>query len=169
MKNIFEQIMWQSRNFVILAVIFGLISAIILFVIASIDVFGVIVYVAKTYLNQLHPPHFHEEVIGGIIGAVDLYLIAVVMLIFSFGLYELFISKITSADKSGAGENILIITSLDQLKNKIGKVIIMVLIVQFFQKIGSIAFQTPLQMVYFAISVAFLAISLFLISKVSKH
>ena len=39
----------------------------------------------------------HSHILAHVITAVDLYLIGVVLLIFSFGIYELFISKIDIA------------------------------------------------------------------------
>ena len=96
-EKIFENGLWQSRFIVILAVIFGLLGAIILFLVASVDIFNVAKFVITTVVNGSHPEHFHEDIVAGIIGAVDLYLIAVVMLIFAFGIYELFISKIDAA------------------------------------------------------------------------
>ena len=132
LEKIFENTMWKARLFVLLPVIFGLIGAGILFVVASIDIFNVLSYTLDVYWNGLHPENFHEEIVSKIIGAVDLYLIAVVMLIFAFGIYELFISKIDAAEETSAGNNILAIHSLDQLKDKIAKVIVMVLIVSFF-------------------------------------
>ena len=130
LEKIFENTMWKARLFVLLPVIFGLIGAGILFVVASIDIFNVLSYTLDVYWNGLHPENFHEEIVSKIIGAVDLYLIAVVMLIFAFGIYELFISKIDAAEETSAGNNILAIHSLDQLKDKIAKVIVMVLIVR---------------------------------------
>ena len=134
-EKIFENGMWKTRLFVLLPVIFGLIGAIILFVVASKDIYEVLTYTIDVYANGLHPEKFHEEIVSKIIGAVDLYLIAVVMLIFAFGLYELFISKIDAAEDTKTGSTILAIHSLDQLKDKIAKVIVMVLIVSFFQKV----------------------------------
>jgi uncharacterized membrane protein YqhA len=108
--------------------------------------------------------------VSGIIGAVDLYLIGVVMLLFSFGLYELFISDIDAAKKvDGEESKILAIHSLDQLKDKISKVIVMVLVVGFFQKVGHIGYTTPLEMLYFALSIAAVAVGLFFLGKVGKH
>ena len=121
LEKFFENAMWKTRLFVLFPVVFGLIGAIILFIVASVDIFEVLVYTLDVYLNGLHPENFHEEIVSKIIGAVDLYLIAVVMLIFAFGLYELFISKIDAAENSKSGNNILAIHSLDQLKDKIAK------------------------------------------------
>ena len=169
LEKFFENAMWKTRLFVLLPVVFGLIGAIILFVIASVDIFEVLIYTLNVYLNGLHPENFHEEVVSKIIGAVDLYLIAVVMLIFAFGLYELFISKIDAAEETSAGNNILAIHSLDQFKDKIAKVIVMVLIVSFFQKVLHTNYDGALQMLYFALSIGILSAGLFFLGKVGKH
>jgi len=169
MEKIFEGSLWASRFIVILAVLFGLVGAIVLFIVASSDIFVVAKYVATTYLNAAHPEHFHQDVVGGIIGAVDLYLIGVVMLLFSFGLYELFISEIDVAkDEDGKENRILAIHSLDQLKDKISKVIVMVLVVSFFQKVGHTTYNGALDMLYFALSITAVAVGLYFLGKVGK-
>ena len=170
MEKIFESSLWATRFMVILAVVFGLVGAIVLFVVASFDVYETAKYVVNTYMNHAHPATFHEDVVGGIIGAVDLYLIGVVMLLFSFGLYELFISEIDAAkDESGEDNKILAIHSLDQLKDKISKVIVMVLVVGFFQKVGHTVYTGALDMLYFALSITAVAVGLYFLGKVGKH
>ena len=167
LERAFEGLIWNSRFIVILAVIFGLIGAIILFVVASMDIWGVAVYTFETIVTHAHPEKFHEDIVAGIIGAVDLYLIAVVMFIFSFGLYELFISDIDQAEGKN-GSKLLAIHNLDQLKDKIAKVIVMVLVVSFFQKVLHTDFTTPLEMLYFAGSITALAVGLYFLGKVGK-
>jgi uncharacterized membrane protein YqhA len=103
----------------------------------------------------------HGAVLGTIVGSIDIFLIAVVSLIFSFGLYELFISHINAAD-STESSNILDIGSLDVLKDKIGQVIIMALVVKFFQFILVMKMENITQMLYFAASVVILSLALFL-------
>ena len=165
MEAIFEASLWKSRMIVILAVIFGMIGAIILFLIASYDVYQMAVLTFKFFFQHYHPDNFHEILIGGIIGAVDLYLIAVVLLIFSFGIYELFISEIDDAEESEIGSKILAIHSLDELKDKLGKVVVMVLIVSFFKKVMHMDFGTPLEMLYLAGSILALALALYYMHK----
>jgi len=167
LEKIFEGTIWRSRYIVILAVVFGLLGAFVLFIVASMDIYAVATYTVKTIITHAHPEHFHEDIVAGIIGAVDLYLIAVVMFIFSFGLYELFISDIDQAE-NGKGSKILAIHSLDQLKDKIAKVIVMVLVVNFFQRDLHTEFKTPLEMLYFAGSIAALAIGLYFLGMVGK-
>ena len=169
MEKIFESTLWSSRFIVLLAVVFGLIGAIVLFAVASVDIFQTAKFVLTTYLTGAHPHNFHEDVVGGIIGAVDLYLIGVVMLLFSFGLYELFISDIDAAKADTGEENkILAIHSLDQLKDKISKVIVMVLVVGFFQKVGHTQYNGALDMLYFAFSITAVAVGLYFLGKVGK-
>ncbi|EDZ62981.1 protein belonging to UPF0114 [Sulfurimonas gotlandica GD1] len=169
MEKIFESSLWGSRFIIILAVVFGLIGAVVLFIVASFDIYDTAKFVLTTYINHAHPANFHEDVVGGIIGAVDLYLIGVVMLLFSFGLYELFISDIDVAKCEEGNENkILTINSLDQLKDKISKVIVMVLVVGFFQKVGHTQYNGALDMLYFALSITAVAVGLFFLGKVGK-
>jgi len=168
LEKLFEGAIWNSRFIVLLAVIFGLLGAVILFVVASMDIWGVAVYTFDTLITHAHPETFHEDIVAGIIGAVDLYLIAVVMFIFAFGLYELFISDIDQAEGKN-GSKLLAIHDLDQLKDKIAKVIVMVLVVNFFQRVLHTHFTTPLEMLYFAASITALAVGLYFLGKVGKH
>ena len=166
-EKLFEGAIWNSRFIVLLAVVFGLFGAVILFVVASMDIWGVGVYTFNTIITHAHPENFHEDIVAGIIGAVDLYLIAVVMFIFSFGLYELFISDIDQAEGKN-GSKLLAINSLDQLKDKIAKVIVMVLVVNFFQRVLHTNFSTALEMLYFALAITALAVGLYFLGKVGK-
>jgi uncharacterized membrane protein YqhA len=160
----FGTILWSSRLIAFLAVIFSLIGSIILFIIASYDIVDVAVMVFKFFFKNYHPDNFHADIVGGVVGAVDLYLMAIVMLIFSFGIYELFIGSIKEADESKTSK-ILEIHSLDQLKDKVAKVIVMVLIVNFFQRIMHLDFTTGTDMLYFAISILALCVGLYFLGK----
>jgi len=168
-ESIFEGAIWRSRFIVILAVIFGLLGAIVLFIVASMDIWHVATDTYSVITGGVHPKTFHEDIVAGIIGAVDLYLIAVVMFIFAFGIYELFISDIDEAMTNENKSQILAINSLDQLKDKIAKVIVMVLVVNFFQRVLHTQFTTPLEMLYFALSITALSVGLFFLGKVGKH
>ncbi len=166
-ERAFEWLLWEGRLFILSAVIFGMIGAIILFVVASIDIYEVARYTYGVMSSHQHPANFHEKIVGDIIGAVDLYLIAVVMLLFSFGLYELFISKIDPAENSESS-GILKIKDLDQLKDKLAKVIIMVLIVSFFKRVINMEYHGPLEMLYLSLSILALGLALFFMHKGSQ-
>ncbi len=137
--------MLASNSFTLFPVVFGLLGAIALFIIASYDVGKVLLEIYKYFfVENFHIENFHSEVVGEIVGAIDLYLMALVLYIFSFGIYELFISEITQLKQSKQSK-VLEVHSLDELKDKLGKVIVMVLIVNFFQRVLHASFTTPLQ------------------------
>lgn len=169
-EKLFEHSLWNSRFIILLAVIFGLVGAVLLFAVASFDIYNTASLVVNTYTTHAHPANFHEAVVGGIIGAVDLYLIGIIMIIFSFGVYELFISDIDPAkDENGKENQLLAVHSLDQLKDKISKVIVMVLVVGFFQKVGHTVFVGALDLLYLALSITAVAVGLYFLSKVGHH
>jgi uncharacterized membrane protein YqhA len=168
LETVFENILWSSRFFVLLAVIFSMIGGIALFIVASVDVSQVAIDVYNTYIGGLHPEHFHEDIVTGLIGAIDLYLIAIVLFIFGFGLYELFISEIDVASYSAASK-VLEIHSLDELKDKLAKVIIMVLIVGFFKRAMNTTFTGGLEMLYLAMSILGLALAFYFMHKGDRY
>jgi uncharacterized protein (TIGR00645 family) len=149
---------------VILAVIFSLFAAFGLFIVASYEI---VLPVYHLFHSGFHlGAHEHEELVGAIVGAIDLYLIATVLIIFSLGLYELFISKIDEAE-SDEHSKLLAIHNLDDLKEKLAKVVLMVLIVTFFKYAIHIKYETPLQTLYLAAGVLMLALALYFSHK--KH
>ena len=167
MIKFFEVGLWYARFLVFFAIISSLIASIVLFIIGSIDIFQVIKQTWLYYLDDKIQIDVHIIVVSQIIGAIDIYLIAVVLILFSFGLYELFISRIEAAENS---ENyaLLQIHSLDALKDKIAQVIIMALIVKYFQMILDMTFNTSLDMLYLALSIFALALALYFLHTIKK-
>ncbi len=163
-EKFFEGTLWNTRFFVVLAVIFSMLGGIALFIVASVDILNVLKLVYNVYINHLHPEGFHEKLVSDLIGAVDLYLIAIVLFLFGFGLYELFISQIDIAKKSAASK-ILEIHSLDELKDKLAKVIIMVLMVGFFKRAMNTTYSNPIEMLSLASSILFLALAFYFMHK----
>jgi len=158
-ERVFESSLWSSRYIIICGVVFSVLSSITLFLIGSFEIINAILYhTPLSYENS------HKILLVKIIGAVDFYLIGVVLMIFGFGIYELFISKIDIARDNEEGI-ILEIESLDELKEKIMKVIIMVLIVSFFEKVLKMDYQTPVEMMYFALSILALSLGVYLVRK----
>lgn len=158
----FEKSLWSTRFLTLIPVIFGIASSLGMMIVASLH----IIETFKPLFNNTYVVAYNKKIISGVVTAIDLYLIGVILLIFSFGLYELFISKI-DVGRSSEQNNILKITSLDQLKNKILKVIVMVMIVTFFKEAIRLNYSTPLSIIYFGLSVLAISISVFFISQKS--
>ncbi len=160
-----EWVLWQSRFMVFLAVVASLLSALVLIVVGTYDVWLVTSDLGHAFGDHEAYEAFHKEAIAGIIGAVDSYLIATVLLIFGLGLYELFISKIDLAEKDPRGSKVLVIHTLDQLKEKLGKVIVMVLIVIFFKNAVNFHYEGVLQLLYLGAGILLLAVALWLMGR----
>ncbi|RDU68772.1 hypothetical protein CQA62_05120 [Helicobacter cholecystus] len=168
LHKFFENILWNARLFIIFAVVFSMVGSILLFIVASMDIIKAVGATYKYYMGMLaEDVDIHNILLNTIIMAIDLYLIAVVLLIFAFGLYELFIAKIEIKDEHSS--KVLEIHTLDQLKDKLAKVIVMALIVAFFSKVLNMGLQSSLDMLYFAISILGLSLGLYFLHKDSKH
>ena len=158
-ERFFEGFLWRTRWMVIIAVLFSLLASFGLFVVASYEIYEP---VHGMFSHGFHlSKQEHDELVGAIVGAIDLYLIATVLIIFALGLYELFISKIDEAENDESSSKILAIHSLDDLKEKLAKVVLMVLIVTFFKYAIHIKYETPLQTLYLATGVLMLALALY--------
>ncbi len=167
-ESAFENFLWNSRLWVLFAVVSALIAAVALFIIGTLDVLDVVRQLWNYYILSDHSHDIHATAVSEIIGAVDLYLIGIVMLLFSFGIYELFISQIDTA-VGHSSSKILEIHSLDELKDKVAKVIIMVLVVKYFQMVLDMKFEGPLEMLYLAGSILALSLALYFLHKGGEH
>jgi len=161
--NKFENALWSTRFIVLISVVLSIISSIILFLLGGWDIIQAIIYKNPLLNNSIET---NNELLFNIISSIDLFLIGIVLLIFGFGVYELFISEINFA-KDKFADSTLKINSLDQLKNKIIKVIIIVLIVKFFEKVLKLShnFTTPKDLIFFSLSILAICIGYFLINR----
>ena len=162
MENKFEKVLWSVRYVVILAVVLSIIASISLIVIGSWDIIQAIIFYNPLFDSAIQD---NNQLLFKIISSIDLFLIGIVLLIFGFGIYELFVSEIDFANAKFS-ESTLKIKSLDQLKNKIIKVIIIVLIVKFFEKILKLTenFTSPLDILFFGLSILSFCLGYYLIN-----
>lgn len=104
-----------------------------------------------------------EKALPLMVGAVDLALLASVLIIFALGLYELFIAEVRFKRTEGGFENVLVVKSLSDLKTKLGQVILMILIVKFFEKAQAFSPKAALDFLFYAGAVALLGAALWLV------
>lgn len=93
--------------------------------------------------------------------AVDAGLLCAIFIIVSLGLYELFISHLEGADSKPLA-SVLEVASLDDLKDKLGKAILLVLIIRFFDFVANLQLTESLDLLAYAGGVALLALALYL-------
>ena len=164
LEAIFEGALWNSRFVIIVAVIGSLLAGFAIFYMATVDVMNLILHTlhyADSSLTDEARKALHDSTVSHIVEVVDGYLLATVMLIFSLGLYELFISDIDQAHGSKASGKILVISNLDDLKSRLAKVILMILIVTLFEEAINMKLTTPLDLVYLGASIALIALALY--------
>ncbi|MFW2374190.1 MAG: YqhA family protein [Gammaproteobacteria bacterium] len=159
----FENMLWQSRLIVIAAVIISLVSSVAMFFMATVDAVYMISHLVE-YPSLLVEERvlLRSATITHVVELIDGYLLATVLLIFALGLYELFISKIDQAESAENASKVLLINSLDDLKTRLAKVILMILIVKFFEFALEMNFQTPLDLLMFAAGIALIGLALYL-------
>jgi uncharacterized membrane protein YqhA len=160
-----ERVLWASRLLVLIAVVASLVVAVSLFIVISLDVLellGRVIHYAGIGLDAAERSGLRSDLIAQVIDIVDGYLLAAVMLIFALGLYELFVSRIDEVENSEFANRLLAIRSLDDLKDRLAKVVLLMLVVKFFQYALKFKYNSPLELLYLAIGILLIGGALYL-------
>jgi len=171
-EKMFEKTLWQSRFIVLTAVVASLLTSIGVFYMATVDAVYMIIHLldyASPALTTAERAALRSESVTHVVEIVDGYLLATVLLIFAMGLYELFISEIQYASDTKVSGNVLVIHSLDDLKARLAKVILMILIVKFFEHAINMNFDSPLSLLYLAGGIALIGLALYLTHASEAH
>lgn len=107
----------SAKYVVVIAVICLLIAAVATFAWGALSTLQFLIALISTAGSD-------SDLLGQLIELVDIFLIGTVLLIISFGLYELFISKLDLPDW-------LVIDDLTKLKNKLTEIIVLILAIKF--------------------------------------
>jgi uncharacterized membrane protein YqhA len=168
----FEHALWNSRFVVVVAVVASVAAAIALFYITTVDVWYTVAHVlhyADPSLAADARKALHDDTVTHIVEVVDGYLLATVMLIFAFGLYELFVSDIDEARGTSTSSRILVIDSLDDLKSRLVKVILMILIVKLFEHAVKMHIESIIELLYLGGAIALVGLALYLTHASEGH
>ncbi|MCC0176263.1 YqhA family protein [Waterburya agarophytonicola K14] len=164
----FEALIWNFRFFILAPVVFSLLSALRLIMIGTLDIWAGLTLT----LDPKDPEGIPTiKTVAYIIGGVDYYLIGIVLLIFAFGIYELFISEIEIKHQDDS--SILQSNSLEELKGKLVNVIVVALIVSLFKQMLSIEIGKLSDIIYISLAILLISISQYLLhlshTKSSEH
>ncbi|MDR1594421.1 MAG: YqhA family protein [Prevotellaceae bacterium] len=163
----FETILFSTRFVTFLAVIGSMLAAVTLFVTSTMQVADGLVFATDIVTGKSTDL---EHLIAKFVSSVDGYLFATVLLIFSMGIYELFINKIDLVNKQkDSRPNWMVINSIDDLKSSLGKVILMILIVSFFEHSLKIKYANISDLLFLGIGILLIAAALFLTHVHGKH
>lgn len=171
LERLFESLLWNSRHMVLVAVVASLVVAVVMFYVATVDVFALVTHLGP-YAGRLSGEEriaFRTEIVASVVEVVDGYLVATIMLIFSLGLYELFVSRIDVAEGSEFARRVLLIRSLDDLKDRLAKLVLLILVVKFFEYALALSYKTPLDLLQLAGGILLVAGGLFLTQSKAKR
>lgn len=127
-----ERLLWSSRLLLLGGVVGSAVLAAAVVWIATVDV----VRFAGDVIDYTESSNNIErgELVAVVVKIIDTYLIAAILVVAAFGLYELFIGRIDARRTSDDGPRVLVARSLDELKDRIAKLVILILVIEFFQR-----------------------------------
>jgi uncharacterized membrane protein YqhA len=165
-ETLFEKVLWHSRLVVLIPVMASLVVSFAMFYVSTVDVGTLMGHI-------LHYPDsagagrmaLRSTIVAHVVEVVDGYLLATIMLIFALGLYELFVSRIEAAEGSEFASRLLLIRSLDDLKDRLTKVVLVILVVKFFEYALQLEFEVPLDLLWLALGVMLVSAALWLSHK----
>jgi uncharacterized membrane protein YqhA len=162
----FERLLWKLRLVAILPVIMSLASTVVTFTLGTMEIGNSILQLLAGSTSK----GFVAHLLGGVVSGIDLYLIGIALLIFGYGVYELLISPIDAARRDEyAGNGLLDIRDLDQLKEKLVKVLVVALIVAAFKAMLTLPITDGASLAFFCLSVLLLALSGYLVAGQGIH
>ena len=164
----FEALLFSLRFVTFLAVIGSMLASIALFIRSSMQIYeGLKMFVLNFSSGESHEL---EHLVAQFVASIDGYLFAMILIIFSMGIYELFINKIDPVEKAlDSRPSWLQINSIDDLKASLGKVILMILIVSFFEHSLQIHYDGIKDLLFLGIGILLISTALYLTHIGGKH
>ncbi|MEB3104398.1 MAG: YqhA family protein [Cyanobacteriota bacterium] len=151
-----EHAMWRVRLIALLPVVMSLLSSMATFILGTLEVTRALIKLGSYGMKGKG----FIAVLSDVVTGIDLYLIGIALLIFGYGIYELLISPIEAArEEDTGGTGLLDIRNLDQLKEKLVKVLVVALIVTAFKAMLTIPITDGVSLAFFCLSVFLLALS----------
>ena len=157
--------MWNSRLVVLFAVVTSVLAGLDLFFVIGLESFRVLLNLVRSSdlaMGVDQKEAILRDSILQMISLIDGYLLGAFMFIFGFGMYELFLADFQAARSSPASGRILQIKSLEDLKTRLGKVILIILIVEVFKDAYDVKAHSTPDLLYIAAAIALIGLALYL-------
>lgn len=154
-KN-FEPAFFRLRYFLLVPVIVSFIGSMVMFTVGSYNTYKAV------YALVIKQSFGGSPVILPIIKALDAFLIGIILVIFSFGIYDFFVSKLEPAEHAGLRPDWFKFETTGELKTKLIEVVLVILAIKFFEQIigNTDQFTEPILYLIIPTGAAILAISL---------
>ncbi|MCP4268247.1 MAG: YqhA family protein [Candidatus Brocadiaceae bacterium] len=129
-----ERLLFSFRYISWIAILCSTAGSILMFFVGTLKTYKAftIILFGKVPRESLSSLKLTDAAATSLIQSLDAFLFALVLLIFSYGVYSLFISKHSGIDESGTLKW-LRIPSIAHLKNTLAEVIIIILFVNFLE------------------------------------
>lgn len=170
--RLFEALLWHSRLFAVVAVITSFALWLVMLYITTVDA----VYLIQSVLSYADPAlgtedrfSLRAQVIGGVVGVLDGYLIASALFIFSLGLYRQFVNRLAVAEETEVGGRLLDTNSYEGLKGRLANTIVLILIVKFLQLSLGLSYTTTGDVVLLAFGTLLIGGALYLSHNGTSH
>lgn len=156
LDNHFEPTFFKLRYFLLIPVIVSFFGSVVMFAVGSYNTYKAI------YEFVIYQNFDGTGVILPIVKALDAFLVGIILIIFSFGIYDFFVSKLEPAEHAGIRPDWFKFETTGELKTKLIEVVLVILSIKFFEQIlGNIAsFNEPLLLLIIPTGAAILAVSL---------
>lgn len=161
----FERGLWLVRFLMLVPIVVSILLAASATYLATVDalhVLGQLSSYSAVATGGTVSHGLRATLVSDIMKAIDLYLIAAILVVSALGLYELFIRRLQVVENSEFAYGLLAIRTLDDLKNRLSKVVLLVLIIEFLQQSLGLSYRTPLDILYLAIGIALVGLALYL-------
>jgi uncharacterized membrane protein YqhA len=168
-ERLFQWFLWNARLIMLIPVMASLLAALVILLLSTLNTLALvqrmISYISLSASDQALQQNL---ILSDVIGVIDQYLIIAILVIFADGMYELFIGKISVAEDSPIGARLLVVRSLDDLKDRLVGVVLVILVVKFFQQALKMTYETPTDLLLLAAGIAAVGAALFLAGRRSK-
>jgi uncharacterized membrane protein YqhA len=165
--RLLERVLWSGRLIVLAAVVASWIVAVGVTYLVTVDVaylIGQVAQYARPELGTSVRDALRLDLVGDVVGIIDGYLLAAVLVLFALGLYELFIGHLAFLEHSGVAARLLRVRSVDDLKDKLGRVVLLILVVKFSQLAMEMKYTEPIDLLYLSLGILLIGGGLFLTS-----
>ncbi|KAG6406260.1 hypothetical protein SASPL_133860 [Salvia splendens] len=181
-ESTIERVIFDFRFLALLAIGGSLAGSLLCFLNGCVYIFDAYKVYWTSCVKGIHT----GKMVLRLVEAIDVYLAGTVMLIFAMGLYGLFISNVPpdvppSMDRALKGSSLfgmfalkerpqwMKISSLDELKTKVGHVIVMILLVKMFERSKMVTIATGLDLLSYSVCIFLSSASLYILHNLHKN
>lgn len=152
----FEPTFFKLRFLLLVPVLIAFVGAMVMFFVGGYKTYKAL------YALILKSEFGGAAVTLPIIKGLDAFLIGIILIIFSFGVYDFFVSKLDPADYAGVRPDWFKFESTGELKNKLIELVLVILAIQFFEQMVANVdnFDRPVLYLIIPTGAAILAVSL---------